>query len=92
MELDKGNRWDKASEGLESGVGDSPEILGVSFSSGTASARTRSSHFPRIASILPPMRWDGVHRRVVLDDVEVVLPVARELMVETEPDLESDPV
>jgi hypothetical protein len=38
------------------------------------------------------MRWDGVHRRVVLDDVEVVLPVARELMVETEPDLESDPV
>jgi hypothetical protein len=38
------------------------------------------------------MRWEGVHRRVVLDVVDVLLPVARELTVETEPDLERDPV
>lgn len=39
------------------------------------------------------MRCEGVHRRVVVDGVEVVLlPVVRELMVETELDLESDPV
>jgi hypothetical protein len=68
-------------------------MLGKSFSFEDASARTRSSHFPRTASILPPMRCEGVHRRVVVDGVEVVLlPVVRELMVETELDLESDPV
>jgi hypothetical protein len=38
------------------------------------------------------MRWEAVHRRVVVDGVEVLLPVVRELIVETEPDLESDPV
>ena len=42
--------------------------------------------------MLPPMRWEGVQRRVVVDDEEVLLPVVRELIVETEPDLESDPV
>lgn len=68
-------------------------MLGKSFSFEAASARTRSSHFPRTVSILPPMRCEGVHRRVVVDDVEVVLlPVVRGLMVETELDLESDPV
>ncbi len=73
--------------------GDSFGTLGKSFSSVTASAaRTRSSHLPRIASRLPPTRWAGVHRRVVLDVVEVLLPVVRELTVEIEPDLERDPV
>jgi hypothetical protein len=65
---------------------------GKSFPSEAASARTRSSHFPRTASILEPMRCEGVQRRVVVDDEEVLLPVVTELMVETEPDLESDPV
>jgi hypothetical protein len=87
-----GKRLDKVREGLESRAWGSSGGLGKSFSSETASARTRSSHFPRTASILLPMRWVGVHRRDMVDGVEVLLPVVRELMVETEPDLESDPV
>lgn len=71
--------------------GDSFGTLGKSFSSITASARTRSSHLPRTASRLPPMRWEGVHRRAVLVVVDALLPVVRELTVETEPDLERDP-
>jgi hypothetical protein len=78
-------------EGPGSAARDCPDVMGISCSSETVSARRRSSHFPRIASILPPMRWEGVHRRVVLDEVDEVLPVERELRVETEPDLESDP-
>jgi hypothetical protein len=37
------------------------------------------------------MRWEGVHRRAVFVVVDVLLPVVRELTVETEPDLERDP-
>ena len=88
MEPDE--RWDGVRGGLESG--DSFGTLGKSFSSITASARTRSSHLPRTASRLPPMRWEGVHRRVALVGADVLLPVMRELTVETEPDLERDPV
>ena len=90
--LDTGKRCDKGREDLESGAWVSPRMPGKSFSFETASARTRSSHFPRTASILPPMRCEGVHRRVVVDGVDVVLlPVVRELTVETELDLESVP-
>jgi hypothetical protein len=78
-------------EGLVSGAWDSSGVLGKSFSSETASAsaRMRSSHLPRTPSILLPMRWVG--RLGMIDGVEVLLPVVRELIVETEPDLESDP-
>ena len=71
--LGTGKRCDKGREDLESGACVSPMIPGRSFSFEAASARTRSSHFPRTASMLPPMRCEGVHRRVVVDGVEVIL-------------------
>ena len=55
-------------------------------------ARTRSSHFPRIASRLAPTRCVGVHRLVPVGKAgAILLPVVSGVTEEAEPDRESVP-
>lgn len=63
--------------------------MGKALSSNSASARTRSSHFPRTVSKLPPTRCVGVQRLVPVRVGEGdVAPVSTGLAEPTDPDRE----